>query len=349
MRAVCVWLMLLAVSSQCIAAGRVDPRDTPQAPMHAYELYCWRTSQGHWVLSLLPKTSSEKTVDDVFKSRNTASIQTLRRQVLMLDSGAQIVVITKLNHPGGGPAPGSERLRTPPPQMLDDLRSVASSRGVTLVAEQPRSKVYEVYCWETPRGAWQFSLLPDTPLDRTPEEIFKNPHLATNIQTLERQIDTLENDAQVFVIVTASQSGPNSLSADDEPLPTLPQRSLDWLSMFASDRRIAIIAVEPVSRVYELYCWRTSEGWKFTLLPTTSRDKTIDEVFNNPDAVPGVEALERRLQALEMRARVVIVAVLRGPGTLQPPPGSEQLRVPPTEMLDGLRKSVSSRKIEIVE
>jgi hypothetical protein len=102
------------------------------------------------------------------------------------------------------------------------------------------------------------------------------------------------------------------------------------------------------SEVYEMYCWRTSQGtWRFSVLPNTNREKTIEEVFQNPNVVIGIDALRRRLQTFKVGTRIVILTELRAPGSMRPATGSERLRVPPRRMLDDLRKSVANRKIEI--
>jgi len=73
----------------------------------------------------------------------------------------------------------------------------------------------------------------------------------------------------------------------------------------------------PIAGIYELYCWQTSQAvWQFVLLPNTSRNKTADEVFNNPNVMTGVDAFRHRLETLEAGARVLILAELPAPGRL---------------------------------
>jgi len=74
-------------------------------------------------------------------------------------------------------------------------------------------------------------------------------------------------------------------------------------------------------------------------------EKTADDIFKNPNAVTGIDALERNIQLLEMGAEVVVVTTLNSPSLRGP--GSEQLLALPKPMLDELRKSVSTRKIQI--
>jgi len=49
----------------------------------------------------------------------------------------------------------------------------------------------------------------------------------------------------------------------------------------------------PVTEIYELYCWQTPQAvWQFVLWPNTSREKTVAEVFHNPEVMSGVEAFD---------------------------------------------------------
>jgi len=73
----------------------------------------------------------------------------------------------------------------------------------------------------------------------------------------------------------------------------------------------------PVTEIYELYCWQTPQAvWQFVLWPNTSREKTVAEVFHNPEVMSGVEAFRRRLDTLQPGAQIVVVTELGASGRL---------------------------------
>jgi hypothetical protein len=105
----------------------------------------------------------------------------------------------------------------------------------------------------------------------------------------------------------------------------------------------------PVSATYELYSWQTSIGndWKFCLLPTTSREKTVKEVFNEKTALRGVDQIKRKIS--ELPAGSTILWASRLPfGNRPKAKGSEILKYPPAEVLAELRQYAQERNVEIL-
>jgi len=210
----------------------------------------------------------------------------------------------------------------------------------------PIAEIYELYCWQTSQAVWQFVLLPNTSRDKTVDEVFDNPDVMTGVDAFRRRLETLEAGASVLIV--AELPAPDRLgpASGSERLRIPPERMLDDLRKTARRRRVTIDAGQPTRTVYELYCWRLAHGaWEFLLLPRVPREKTADDIFKNPNAVAGIDALERNIQLLEMGAEVVVVTTLNSPSLRGP--GSEQLLALPKPMLDELRKSVSTRKIQI--
>ena len=56
---------------------------------------------------------------------------------------------------------------------------------------------------------------------------------------------------------------------------------------------------------WELCSWHPADGWHFSLLPGTDREKTIQEITNPQTAIAGVENLKTRLTELPPNAEVV--------------------------------------------
>ena len=49
---------------------------------------------------------------------------------------------------------------------------------------------------------------------------------------------------------------------------------------------------------YELYSWKTSKGWHFSLLVGTNRLKTYEEATSQRIRIDGVDALKKKLSQL---------------------------------------------------
>jgi hypothetical protein len=97
---------------------------------------------------------------------------------------------------------------------------------------------------------------------------------------------------------------------------------------------------------YELYSWQDPNGaWNFSLLYTTSRQKTVQEVFSKKAAIHGVQQLKSRLSRLPLHSTIVWFDRLTLSGTRIK--GSERLRYPPEKMIEDVKHYAAKRKIEI--
>ncbi|HET7695598.1 MAG TPA: hypothetical protein VFK57_07825 [Vicinamibacterales bacterium] len=230
MRTVMVCVPLLMVGNMCLPAMHPQQSDKPPVT-EIYELYCWQTPQAAWQFVLLPNTSREKTAAEVFHNPELMSgVEAFRRRLDTLPPGAQIIVVTELGALGRlGPAPGSERLRIPPQQILDDLKNTASKRRIAIDAAAPVHKVYELYCWRSPEGAWQFLVLPTAPRDKTADDIVANPNVMSGVAALRAAIQTLERRAEVVVVTSVRLSPSHGRASRTEQLLPLPTPMLDDL------------------------------------------------------------------------------------------------------------------------
>jgi len=241
MRTVPTCVSLLIVGNLCVAA--MDLRQGNNPPVtEIYELYCWQTPQAVWQFVLLPNTSRDKTVDEVFNNPAALTgVETLRRRLDTLQMGAQIVVVTELGAPGRlGPASGSERLRIPPRRILDDLRKTASRRRIAIDAVAPLHRVYELYCWRSPEGGWQFLVLPTAPREKTADDIFANPNVVSGIDALRPAIQRLERRAEILVVTSVKSPLSHGRASRREQLLRLPQPTLDDLRASVKSRGIQI-------------------------------------------------------------------------------------------------------------
>jgi hypothetical protein len=239
MRTVPVCLSLLMVGNMSVSA--MHPRQSDKPPVtEIYELYCWQTPQAVWQFVLLPNTSREKTVVEVFHNPEVVTgVEALRRRLDTLQPGTQIVVVTELGAPGRlGPASESDRLRIPPRQILDDLQNAARKRRIAIDAVPAAHKVYELYCWRSPEGAWQFLVLPTAPREKTADDIFGNPNVMSGVDALRSAIQSLERRAKI-VIVTSVKSSRSHGGAGEQLLP-LPKAMLEDLRSFVKTREIQI-------------------------------------------------------------------------------------------------------------
>ena len=232
--------LLIVVGNLCIAAMDLGQGNKPPVT-EIYELYCWQTPQAVWQFVLLPNTSREKTVDEVFNNPAALTgVEALRRRLDTLQTGSQIVIVTELGAPGRlGPASGSERLRIPPRRILDDLNNTAGRRRITIDAVEPVHKVYELYCWRSPEGAWQFLVLPTAPREKTADDIFANPNVVSGIDALRPLIQRLEMRARI-VVVTTVKSSVHARGSGREQLLRLPKPMLDDLRASVKSRSIQI-------------------------------------------------------------------------------------------------------------
>jgi len=115
------------------------------------------------------------------------------------------------------------------------------------------------------------------------------------------------------------------------------------LSLFAQEPRKGTDKV----MYYELYSWQEPNGnWDFSLLPSTSREKTVREVVGKENRIEGVEQLEKRISELPEGSTVVALGRLPT-GTGPKAKGSENLTYPPKKFVRELQSSGEPHKITI--
>lgn len=98
-----------------------------------YELYSWRDKTDNWVFSLLPDTSSEKTVEAVFNDQRVLhGVDQLKSALAKLPAGEQIFWVDRIPSGTGPKAPSSESLTFPPTKMRNELKAYLKNRHITL-------------------------------------------------------------------------------------------------------------------------------------------------------------------------------------------------------------------------
>jgi hypothetical protein len=102
-----------------------------------YELYSWQDSSGGWSFSVLYNTSSEKTVQEVFnKKTELRGVDQLKHRISELPAGARISWVNRLPTTATKPkAKGSEGLRYPPAELMEDVKRFAEAHGVTIFGQ----------------------------------------------------------------------------------------------------------------------------------------------------------------------------------------------------------------------
>lgn len=103
---------------------------------------------------------------------------------------------------------------------------------------------------------------------------------------------------------------------------------------------------EPLE-TYELYSWPdNSGGWNFSILGTTSRVKTPEEIFNEKEAIRGVDKLKQKISHLVRPSRIVWTENLAYKGV--PIKGTERLGWPPREIIEDVKLYAAERHVEIL-
>lgn len=62
------------------------------------------------------------------------------------------------------------------------------------------------------------------------------------------------------------------------------------------------------SRIYELYSWQDLKGnWNFSLLPSTSSEKSVEVVFNKKATIHGVDQLKAKISKLPEGSTIALL------------------------------------------
>lgn len=98
-----------------------------------YELYSWQKSAGEWNFSILPHTSRNKTVKEVFDTRRILKdLDELKAQISKLPEKTTVFWIDRIPLGSAPKAKGSEPLKFPPSATVDTVKRHAATRGITV-------------------------------------------------------------------------------------------------------------------------------------------------------------------------------------------------------------------------
>ncbi len=123
--------------------------------------------------------------------------------------------------------------------------------------------------------------------------------------------------------------------------------------VFVSCVAITVAAVQQRSTAakepptYELYSWQDDKGaWDFSLLYTTSRQKTAEEVFNDKAIMSGVGKLRQRMSKLPKGSTIVWFDKLTFSGIKIK--GTEKLKYPPKEIIDQVKSYAQKHTLKVL-
>jgi hypothetical protein len=103
---------------------------------------------------------------------------------------------------------------------------------------------------------------------------------------------------------------------------------------------------EPLE-TYELYSWRDDTGgWNFSILGTTSRLRTPEEIFSEKETIHGVDKLKQKISHLVRPSRIVWTENLAYKGV--PIKGTERLAWPPKEIIEDVKHYAAARRVEVI-
>jgi len=103
--------------------------------------------------------------------------------------------------------------------------------------------------------------------------------------------------------------------------------------------------MEKTTVLYELYSWKSADGWNFNILYNTNRQKTVKEVFDPKKVVRGLDELKRRVSEMPAGSQIEWFDRLTLGGVKVK--GSESLDYPPEEVISEVRSYAQGRGIEI--
>jgi hypothetical protein len=123
-----IGLLFVAVAFAAFAAATQK-----NSIISTYELYSWRQADGDWNFCILFTTNRQKTTQEVFSRKCTVrGTRNLKERISMLPPGSTIVWFDRLTF-GGIRVKGSESLKYPPREMLDDVTKFAEEHKITIL------------------------------------------------------------------------------------------------------------------------------------------------------------------------------------------------------------------------
>jgi len=98
---------------------------------------------------------------------------------------------------------------------------------------------------------------------------------------------------------------------------------------------------------YELYSWQDGHGnWCFAMLYTTSRQKSVEEIFDKKVVIRGLDKLKQRISRLDRPSRIIWADKLIFNGAIVK--GSERLEWPPRNVIEEVKNYAAGRHVEII-
>jgi hypothetical protein len=97
-----------------------------------YELYSWQNQRGGWNFCLLFTTNRQKTVEEVFNKKSTLyGLDALKKRISELPIHSNIVWFDRLTL-SGTRVKGSESLRYPPKEIVEEVKHYAAGHNVEI-------------------------------------------------------------------------------------------------------------------------------------------------------------------------------------------------------------------------
>jgi hypothetical protein len=119
--------MTLATSQQMFSVSG--------SPM-TYELYSWQDANGAWTYRILYTTNRQKTIKEVFDYRQALrGTDRLKRKLSELPAGSTVVWFDRLTL-SGARLRGSEGLRYPPQEIVEEVRHTAEKYGIRVTGPE---------------------------------------------------------------------------------------------------------------------------------------------------------------------------------------------------------------------
>jgi hypothetical protein len=100
--------------------------------------------------------------------------------------------------------------------------------------------------------------------------------------------------------------------------------------------------------LYELYSWQDAKKgeWNFSVLYNTSREKSVNEVFNKKTLLRGVDQLKVKISSMPRGSKIIWNDELLANGSKQK--GSERLKYPPEEIVQEVKQCAQARNVEVL-
>jgi hypothetical protein len=130
------YVAFLIVLTCCAGFGVCASQQSSEGHHEAvyYELYSWQnTASSAWNFSVFYNTNRNKTVKEVFDEKAVLSgVDQLKLKIADMPEGSHIVWFDQLTI-NGAKARGSEKLRYPPQELVQEIRRYAQTRNIQVV------------------------------------------------------------------------------------------------------------------------------------------------------------------------------------------------------------------------